>query len=139
MTGGSASQTISRPTGSTSWPSASLNHVWMWPFPLGAPIAQPTQAGSKRMSKRSISGATRRTSSGAMRPGTHSSIGGRIGSSAVVWTSSGNACRSPYVASAVIRVAPSWPSSAATVATLPPSRSSRVEICAGPGVEADRK
>ena len=110
----------------------------MWPLPLGAPIAHPTQAGSKRMSKRSSSGAIRRTSSGARDAGTHSSIGGRLGSSAVVPTSDGIARRSPYVARAVIRVAPSWPSSAATVATEPPSRSTRVETCAGPGREAER-
>ena len=61
-----------------------------------------------------------------------------MGSAAVVETSDGIARRSPYVASAVMRVAPSWPSSAATVATLPPSRSTRVETCAGPGVEAER-
>ena len=90
------------------------------------------------MSKRSSRGAIRRTSSGARDAGTHSSIGGRLGSSAVVPTSEGIARRSPYVARAVIRVAPSWPSSAATVATEPPSRSTRVETCAGPGREAER-
>jgi IMP cyclohydrolase len=68
----------------------------------------------------------------------HSSTGGRSGSVAVVPTSSASRPRSPYVASAVIRVSPSWVRSAAQVDTLLPSRSERVTIVAGPGFEAER-
>ncbi len=64
------------------------------------------------------------------------SIGGSSGGAAVVRTSSDNAPRSPYDASAVIRRCPAWLSSAPTVATLPPSRITFVVTWAGPGVLA---
>ena len=49
--------------------------------------------------------------------------------SSIVPTSSGIARRSPYVARAVIRSVPSWARSAATVATLPPVRTTRRISC----------
>ena len=77
VTGGRASTTISSEIGSGSRPSTSRNHALSTPRPLGCPTAQPTWSGWKRMSKRSISGAIRRTSSGAIVFGTHCSSGGR--------------------------------------------------------------
>ena len=53
-----------------------------------------------------------------------------------VRTSSGRSPRSPYVASVVILVRSPWTRSAATVATVRPSRSVRVATVAGPGSEA---
>ena len=138
VTGGSASSTISSEIGSGSRPSTSRNHALSTPFPLGLPTAQPTWSGWKSISKRSISGANARTSAGAIEFGTHSSRGGRCGSTAVVRTSSPSRPRSPTVASAVIRVTPSWLRSTAAVARLPPSRRTSMLTVAGPGVEAER-